>query len=271
VRALALLALAAAPALADDAPADPCSDAVLDPVATPVRDVAVDAQRGACLRHQLAADVTAHALVDTPGFRGVLGGDLALTGRRVVLDRVELSLRLRAVDYVFTQNAVTKVTDTRFGPLTAGAAYGAPFADGARIAVVAAVELPYTRDAMDTVHASGQLAAVVTGTLTERWRLHARLGILWATASSIGGDTQRLALRAGFDLAWHARTNLALAGGAETQAGWYAGLDTVMLRAGLSWRPGGSVWRVPVGLGLPLGGNERTNAVLVVGLARDLD
>jgi hypothetical protein len=275
---LVLVVLAGPPAFADDVgrpvprrppPRQPCAEVILDPAATPVRDVAADAQRGACLRRQLEVDVTAHALIDTPGFRGVLGGDLAITGR-TILRGVEVSARLRAIDYVFAQNAVTKVTDTRFGPLVLGAAYAAPFADGARIAVVAAFELPYTRDAMDTIHASGQLAAVITGTLAERWRLHARMGAIWATASSAGGDTRRLALRAGFDLAWHARTRLALHAGAETQAGWYAGLDTVMSRAGVHWRPGGGAWRVPVGLGLPFGGNERTNAILVVGLARDL-
>jgi len=52
---LVTLALVATARIAAADELDPCRDAILDPVATPVRDAAIDAQRGACLRDELGA------------------------------------------------------------------------------------------------------------------------------------------------------------------------------------------------------------------------
>jgi hypothetical protein len=244
---------------------EPCDSAVIDPIVTPVRDVDLDAQRSACLRQELSARVLGHALIDTPGFHGVLGGDLALAARLAVRDSIELSAQLRVVDFAFVQNAVNKTTNAGFGPLVVGAAYGFT-----RTALVAQLELPYTRDDMATLRISGALGAVYTGPLTTTLVLHARLGVLGMHAESLAGSTNRLALRAGGDLAWHLRTRLALQAGADISAGWYGGFDHVLLRAGVHWQLSRTDWRLRAGIGAPLGGSERTNAVVDLAIVHGL-
>lgn len=244
---------------------EPCASAVIDPIVTPVRDIDLDAQRSACLRDELSIRMLGHALIDTPGFHGVLGGELAIAGRLVMRRWLELSAQLRVVDFAFVQNAVNQVTNTGFGPLVVGAAYGFT-----RMALVAQLELPYTRDEMDTLRVSGALGAVYTGPLADQLVLHARLGALGMHAESLAGSTNRLALRAGGDVAWHLRTRLALQAGAEISAGWYGGFDHLLLRAGVHWQMTASDWRLRAGVGAPLGGSERTNVVLDVGLVHGL-
>jgi hypothetical protein len=272
VKALAILALAVlfqtAPAAADDG--DPCANAVVDPIVTPVRDVELDAQRAACVRQELSARVLGHALVDTPGFHGVLGGDLALGARLAFAQRFEASAQLRVVDFAFVQNAVNKVTHTGFGPLVLGAAATDWIGSGARGGVVAQLELPFTRDDMDTLHASAQLSTVLTGQLAPALVLHARLGAHGMHAESEAGSMHRLALRAGSDLAWQVRRSLVLQAGADISAGWQRGLDYVLARAGVHWQLSRSDWRLRAGLGMPFGGSERTNAILDLAVVHGL-
>ncbi|HEY5924421.1 MAG TPA: hypothetical protein VIV11_22240 [Kofleriaceae bacterium] len=269
---LALVFLATpALALADERADDPCIATVIDPIVTPVRDVDLDAQRSACLRQELEAGLLAHALIDTPGFYGSLGGDLALGGRVVIREAHELSAQLRVVDFSFVQNAVNKVTHAGFGPLVIGAAAGGFIGVGARGALVAQLELPFTRNDMDTVHISGQLGGVVTGRIAPRFVLHARLGALGMRASSVAGATNRLAFRAGSDVVWHLRTRLALLAGADLSAGWYHGFDHVLLRLGVHWRvTRDNDWRLRAGIGAPVGGDERANAVLDLAVVHGL-
>ena len=261
------LVIPAAPAAADEL--DPCRDAILDPVTTPVRAVAIDAQRTACLRDELGGHLAASALIDTPGFRGVLGGELRLLGRTRLGRQFELDAGLRILRYSYVQNAVNKVTTTQLGPLTVGGAWAGDLGDGARLALVGLVELPYTRDELATMHTSGELAGVVTAALTARSVLHARLGMVAAYATSAGGDTGRVALRAGADLARQLGRTLALHAGVEAQAGWYRGLDHLNLRAGAHARFAGP-WRAMIGVGVPVGGEERTNVILDLGIIRDM-
>ena len=261
-----LVVLALVPAIAA---ADPCEDALVDPLATPLRET--DAQRGGCLRDELAVQLRTHALIDTPNFHGVLGGELALAARAVVAgDRLELGARARVVDAMFVQTAVTKVTEARFGPLALGAALAVPFDEHARLAVIALVELPYTRDEPATAHTSGQLGLALTGTLAPRWRLHARLAGVAAYASSSGGSTHREALRAGADLAWQPSARWTVHGGADAEAGWRDGFSMLLARAGAAWRPCGGAYRATLAAGVPLAGDEPTTAVVSIGLARDL-
>jgi hypothetical protein len=260
MRALVLTALL--PGLAD---ASPCDDAIVEPIATPIRET--DIQRSACLHDELSSALVTHALIDTPNFHGVIGSELALAGRRVVHPRVELFARLRVVDYTFVQTAVNKVTAARFGPLAAGAAFSlAP-----ELALVALAELPYTRDEMDTLHASGHLGLAFTAPLASRHAIHARFATIAAVASSDGGTTSRLALRAGADLSWHPRRRHAFHYGLETEGGWRDGFSTLLMRAGWQWRPGGSLYRTTLGVGAPLLGDEPTTAIVSIGVARDLD
>jgi len=267
-----IVLLAPAFAGADDAHGDdPCTAAVIDPVVTPVRDIDLDAQRSACMRQDVSARLLSHALIDTPGFHGVLGGDLALGGHLIIRKAHELSAQLRVVDFSFVQNAVNKVTNAGFGPLVLGAAAGNWIGAGARGAIALELELPYTRDQMDTLHVSGQLAGLVTGKLADRVILHARLGTLGMYAESVAGSTHRLAFRAGTDIAWHVRARVALMGGADISAGWSHGFDHVLLRAGVHWRmTRGGDWRLRAGLGAPVGGAERTNAVLDLAVVHGL-
>lgn len=250
--------------VADIASAAPCDDALVDPIATPLRET--DQQRGACLRDQLAVDLTTHALVDPPSFHGVLGGDLALAAR-VVIDRIELGARLRLVDYTYVQTAVNKVTATRFGPLAVGAA----LAIDPNLAAVATVELPFTRDAhraRDTLHTSGHVALAFTTALARPFTVHARFGGGFAYASSSGGDTRRFALRAGADLVWQPGRRLAVQLGTDAEAGWRDGFSTLLARGGLALRWGAQ--RIVLGVGIPLFGDEPTTAIVTLGVARDL-
>ena len=246
---------------------DPCEFTVADPVITPVRDVALDAQRAACVRDDVAVGMLAHALIDTPGFHGVLGGDLLVGVRFSIKKAYELSAQLRVVDVTYVQNAVNKATHIGGGPVVLGGVATTPLG-AARAGVLLQLELPFTRDRMDTMHFGGQLAAIISDRLTDRLVLHGRLGGVGMVASSLGGDTSRVAFRAGADLAWHLRERLALSAGAEISAGWYGGFDHVLFRAGLHWQPTDR-WRLLAGLGAPAFGDERTNAVIVVTVAHD--
>ncbi|HEY5950902.1 MAG TPA: hypothetical protein VIV40_35660, partial [Kofleriaceae bacterium] len=137
-------------------------------------------------------------------------------------------------------------------------------------AIVAALELPYTRDNMDTVSTSGQVAGVVTGTLADNVVLHGRLGGLVMHASSLAGSQSWFALRAGADVAWHLRRAVSLQAGADLSAGWYGNLDYVLLRAGVHWRMTANDWRLRAGIGAPVGGDERTNAIVDLAVVHGL-
>src|SRR5688500_168490 len=257
VCALCVLLWAGSAEADDMVSADPCDANVIDPHVTPVRDVELDVQRSACLREDISLRVLSHALIDTPGFYGNLGGNLSLGGRLIIGKAHELSAQLRVVDYTFVQNAVNKVGNTGFGPLVLGAAAGDTIGAGARGALVLQVELPYTRDQMDTLRTNAALTGVVTGRLTDSLLLHTRLGALGMHASSEAGSTRRLAFRAGADVAWHVRTRVALHAGSEISAGWYGGFDHVLLRAGVHWKMTSgwceyrNDWRLRAGVGAP--------------------
>ncbi|HUS29645.1 MAG TPA: hypothetical protein VMZ53_14125, partial [Kofleriaceae bacterium] len=251
-------------------PGEACDDAVIDPVVTPMRDAYLDAQRSACLRDELSAGLDVHALIDTPGFHGVLGGDLALGGRMIVKQAHELSVHVRVVDYAFVQNAVNKVTNTGLGPVVLGAAAGKAMSETARAALVLRVELPFTRDNMDTMRSAAEIGGVMTGKLSSSVTLNARLSALGMHASSLAGSTSRLAFRAGTDVVWQPRRTIGLQAGAELQAGWTRGFDAVLLRAGIHWAIHGGPWRFRSGIGAPIGGTERTNAIVDIAVLHDL-
>jgi hypothetical protein len=243
------------------AAADPC-EAVRDPIVTPVRDAYLDAQRSACVRDEAFVALAPHALIDTPGFHGVLGGDLSLGGRLVV-HRIEIGVQVRAVDFAFVQNAVNKVTHTGFGPVVIGAA-----ANQGTAAIAARLELPYTQS-FATLRTSAALEGLYSADLAPAVTLHGRLTALGMLASSEAGETHRLAFRAGADLVWLPRPSLALQAGADLMAGWAHGFDDVLARAGVHWAMTG-LWRLRSGVGLPIGGSERTNAIVDVAVIHDL-
>nr|MBA2541144.1 hypothetical protein [Deltaproteobacteria bacterium] len=150
------------------------------------------------------------------------------------------------------------------------AAWGRRLAPSARAAVVATAEVPYTRNETETVHSGGELTALVTGALSEHWTLHGRLGALATIASSEGGTTKRLAMRSGVDVAWRSSgSRIGLITGIESQAGLTGGLDMVAVRQGFQLHLG-KLYRLVSGVAIRLTGNDHTNVVFVLGLAREM-
>jgi hypothetical protein len=248
-----------------------CDDPLWDPVITPLRDPEVDRQRTACLRHDVSADLLASALIDTPGFHGEIDGALQLGGRYLLRESLEVGASLRVLRYQFVQNAVNKATEAQFGPLALTATYGRHWGVSA-VALSGALEVPYTRDNIDTAHLGGSLTLVVMNRLGDRWTLHSRLGFVGARAWSLGGSTGRMAFRAGADVVRHVReSRWGFDLGAEMQAGWYDGFDGTTIRLGAQRAFGARRYRGMLGVGLPVGGDERTNAIIDIGVVRDLD
>lgn len=245
-----------------------CDESLIDPVVTPLRDASIDAQRSACLRRELTIHIPLSALIDTPGFHGEIDGALQLGARYAFGEHLELSAALRAARYAFVQTAVNKATELQLGPLSLGAAYGTRRGRSA-FAIVGVIEVPFTRDNLATTHLTGSLTAITTNRLTQRATLHGRLGFVGARAWSLGGTTGRSAFRAGADVVRRVGERWSLDVGAEIQAGWYDGFDGTTVRLGAQRRFGEYV-RGMLGLGVPIGGDERTNAIFDIGVAGDL-
>lgn len=245
-----------------------CEVTLFDPVVTSLRDAGTDAQRTACLRSELSVHLPLSALIDTPGFHGEIDGALQLGGRYTISTKLELSASVRAARYTFVQNAVNKATEIQLGPLVVGAAYGRRWGVSA-VAIAGTLEVPYTRDNLDTAHVTGALTVLATNRLTRSATLHSRLGLVGGRAWSLGGSTGRMAFRAGVDVVRRVGDRWALGLGAEIQAGWYDGFDGTMIRLGAQRRFGRYV-RGMIGVGLPVGGDERTNAIIDIGVLGDL-
>jgi len=249
---------------------DACEYELVDPVPTPFLDAGIDDQRAACLRTEIGIALTTHFLIDPEEFHGHVGGDAILDLRHVFHRELELGARLRVIDVGYVQTAVNKVTETQFGPLLVSAAWGRRLAPSARVALVASAEVPYTRNERETTHTGGELTALVTGALSEHWTVHGRLGALAAIADSEGGTSRRLAMRSGIDVAWRSSgSRIGLITGIETQAGITGGLDVVALREGFQLHLG-KLYRLVSGVAIRLTGNDHTNLVFVLGLAREM-
>lgn len=244
------------------AAADPC-EAVRDPIVTPVRDAYLDTQRSACVRDEAFVALAPYALIDTPGFHGVLGGDLSLGGRVVIKEAHELSVQVRAIDFAFVQNAVNKVTHTGVGPIVVGAA-----AHSGHAGIALRLELPYTQS-FDTFRSSAAIEGLYSADLAPAVTLHGRLTALGMAASSEAGSTHRLAFRAGADLVWQTGRTVTVQAGADLMAGWAHGFDDVLVRGGVHWALT-ERWRLRSGVGLPFGGTERTNMILDLAVIHDL-
>jgi len=154
-------------------------------------------------------------------------------------------------------------THTGFGPVVIGAA-----ANHGNAAIAARLELPYTQS-FATLRTSAALEGLYSADLGRVFTLHGRLTALGMFASSEAGDTHRLAFRAGADLVWQLPHAVAVQVGADLMAGWAHGFDDVLVRAGVHWAMAG-LWRLRSGVGLPIGGSERTNAIVDVAVIHDL-
>jgi hypothetical protein len=268
------VALAAAPATAEPLAGAPCEEHIDDPVPLPWREGGVDAPRGACLHAELSARLGGHALIDTPGFYGTLGGELTLAARVVESSWLEWGLGLRLLDGVFVQNAVLSVTELGYGPVSAHVAIGA---DGslagrrARRAAYVRADVPFTRASLDSHSGALQLGVAETLMLGPRLRLHAHVAVLGWYGASTGGRVTRASVSGSLDAAWRPIRWMTLLAGADVQGGWYGlGLDHVAARVATHWRVRG-LWRAEFAAGLPLAGAERTDLGFALGVRRDLD
>lgn len=257
------------PALAND---DPCFDSVHDPVPLGLRDANFDAGVGACVRGEVTARLGAHAIIDTPGFYGQLGGELNFGASFVLTPGLQVGFAYRAPEYQFAQNAVTKATALAYGPLQLHAKASSNLEFGKRPvygAVFFQASIPYTSAELQTVALGGQLTGLVTLGLGRSWFLHGRFGVVMGATSSGGGTTLRAAGRGGADVNFNLRSWLDLAAGVDIQGGWFRSFDHVLFKVAAHWRVRGR-WRVAAGLGAPFFGKDRTNAIVTLGVGRDL-
>jgi hypothetical protein len=273
-RALALaLASAMVGLLVSPVRADPCEDPTTDPVALPLRDTGFDRGRAACLRSDLSSAVSGVATIDTPRFYGTIAGALRVAGRFTRGDRVEWGFGARAVDYTFAQDAVIQATGFRFGPIDAHVAYGGSLhvtSPRDRWAVVGTIVVPFTSSTlMDTVDLAAQLAAVGTVQASPRWTAHVRVAGLAMGSSSAAGDHASAALVVGADAIARITARFRVGLGADLQAGWRGAFDHLLVRAATQRRIG-DAYRIELGVGLPVGGQERIDLGVAVGVVRDL-
>lgn len=265
MRALVIVAALAAPALAEDV----CDDAIVDPVPVPVRAGGFDAPRSACLRSELAIRAGGHALIDTPGFYGTLGGELALDLRFIESFGFEWGANVRLVDATFAQTAVIAETDLRYGPVSAHVAYRHVRSPRLHVAGLFATELPFTRSELKTSSAGAQLAGLATWRAADRVAIHGRLAGLGWYGRSVGGTSVRGAVVISADAAIRTVRWLDAFAGLETSVGWYrGGVDHVAARAGVHWRVK-SAWRVDLGALVPLAGEDRLDLAFTLGVHRD--
>jgi hypothetical protein len=266
-RAVAIaIVLASSSAHAEDV----CDDPIADPVPLAVRSGGFDATRSACLRADVDVRLGAHALIDTPGFYGTLGGGLQIGIRFLESFGLEWGATVDVVDLTFAQTAVVTATDATYGPITIHGALGRPVGERLRLAALARADVPFTRSSLDSSSAGVQLAGLATYRAASRVAVHGRAGLLGWYASSPGGTSTRAAAVVSADAAIRTWWWLDAIAGVETQAGWYGlGLDHVAARVGAHAHLGAGPWRLDVGAMLPLAGTERTNLVFTLGLLRD--
>jgi hypothetical protein len=257
------------PAIAND---DPCFDSVHDPVPLGLRDAGFDAGVGACVRSEVTARLGAHAIIDTPGFYGQLGGELNFGASFTLTPGLQVGFGYRAPEYEFAQNAVTKATALAYGPLQLHVKASSNLEFGNRPvygAVFFQASIPYTSAELQTVALGGQLTGLVTLGLARSWFLHGRFGVVMGATSSGGGTTLRAAGRGGADVNFNLRSWLDLAAGVDIQGGWFRSFDHVLVKLAAHWRVRGR-WRVETGVGAPFLGKDRTNVIFTLGLGRDL-
>ncbi len=251
---------------------DFCADAVHDPVALGLRDGGFDAGVGACVRDQVFARTLAHAIIDTPGFYGQLGGELTIGASFIVTRGLQLGFGFRGVDFQFAQNAVSKATDLGYGPLALHLKASSNLELGNRPvygALYFQLAMPYTSAELQTVAVGGQLTGLLSFPVARSWLVHSRFGLVMGSTSSGGGTTLRAAGRGGADLNWNIRSWIDVAAGLDFQGGWFRSFDHAMAKVAAHWRVRGR-WRVETGIGVPFVGQDRTNGIFTLGLSRDL-
>jgi hypothetical protein len=248
--------------------AEPCDRFELAPASVGVRDAAIDRARSACTGWSESAGLTAQVLIDEPEFYGTLAASASGEVSTVVRG-FEMTWRVRVVDYRFAQNAVVTASELTLGPIEFGMARSVRA--GPRL-----VWTPFFRiEGLNTRTGHSELTEAVAVGITGTYELGPRLighGRLLAHAwvsAPLDDLTWRAAGLASGDVGWSARPWLAVLAGVELQAGWYrSGLDHGLARVGVRFRK--CLGTVDIAAALPLLGEERADAILHVGLARQL-
>jgi hypothetical protein len=265
VRAAIVAAIVAAAGVAH---ADVCDDPIADPVPVALRGF--DATHAACLRADVDVRLGAHALIDTPGFYGTLGGGLQIAIRFLESFGLEWGATVEVVDLTFAQTAVVTATDATYGPVSIHAALGRRVGERLHVAGLMRVEIPFTRSALDASSGGAQAAGLATYAATDRLAVHGRAAALGWYGTSAGGTTARAAALLSTDAAVRTWWWLDASAGLELQSGWYGlGLDHLALRIGTHAHLGAGPWRLDLGALIPLAGTERTDLAFTLALLRD--
>ncbi|HUH04783.1 MAG TPA: hypothetical protein VML75_22455 [Kofleriaceae bacterium] len=258
--------------LASVARADPCEDqGGHGPARAPVRDTGLDVARPVCPEDAVFVDLRGYALVDTDDFYGTLSAS-ALVGLRVRRERLELEGGARVLDYRFAQNAVVTARELAIGPVWLALTRVHParlLGRGAAWSWTGRLEVPGSDlgYGITTGAAAVSLQGVVI--LGEGLQLLGRMAALGWLAAPIDDPEARGAVAAALDFGWRPGARVGLTAGAEVQGGWYgASLDHLLVRGGGSLRLGR--FRLELAIASPLAGAERTDLVIVLGLARSL-
>ncbi len=248
--------------------AEPCERFELAPLAIGVRDGAIDRPRSACTGWSESATLAAQVLIDTPEFYGTLAASVS-GDVTVVLRGLELEWRVRALDYRFAQNAVITADEISLGPIEFGVARS--LRAGPRVVWTPFVRIEglNTRIGYAELMETAAAGVVVSAQLRPRLVGHGRvMGHAWISGP-FDDPTWRAAGLASGDVGWSARPWLAVLGGVELQAGWYrSGIDHALARVGVRFRK--CLGTVDVGAAVPLFGAERADAILFLGLGRQL-
>ena len=272
----AILVLAPAAAVAEPAVEDDglCEEHVTDPVALAWRESGIDAPRSACLHADLGVTLGGRMVLDTDNFYGSLVGTTVASARFLESDQLEWGFALRLLDLTFVQNAVLKVDEVGYGPISAHVAYGSRgriFKVPRRSAYYARVELPFTRSRLDGSTGALQLGVADTWRLTARIRFYSHAAALAWYASSTSGRDFRTAIMGAADVGYAPVHWLGLTAGLDVQLGYFGYDAPVMAVHGSAhWRVKG-LWRVELAAGTPLLGDERADLHVNLGLRRDLD
>lgn len=269
MRRLALAGLALC-ALARSAAANPCDEARdSSPARVPLRDTGLDIARPVCPESATMLDLRGLALIDTPDFYGTLASSMFI-GLRVGDEHLELEGGLRAVDFRFVQNAVVTAHEFGVGPVYLAMTHAHETPMFGRDAVWSwtwRVDLLATDRGYSVTTAAAAMSAQALVPVTRHLRLLGRLAALGWAAAPVDAPDGRGALSASSDVDWQPWHRLSLTGGAEAQGGWYGvGLDHLLVRGGVRLHLGG--YRLELGAAAPLLGAERTNLVVLLGVAR---
>lgn len=263
---VALVLLLASVSTASAQPHELCAGGDYEPASVAIRDTGIDASRSACTRSAIRFRTRGLAEIDTDDFFGTLSSSLFAEGRWLIRAGVELEVGARLVDYRFAQNAVLTDDEISAGPIIAGVSQARPlrrFGKAAMWAPRLRFEVPLTNTGLDTSPFSASPSATITLVWSEATRTHSRAALLLWLARGATGLDSRAAAAVSTDVAWRRRW-LTLTAGAEIQAGWHSDFDHLLMRGAV--RVGGDIG-VDLAAGAPLFGQERTNAVVTLGVS----